>query len=114
MEESTVGAEPIEVADLDEASESSTDPRERSTIRFPYGSLPDAEKIAEVLLNEGGAAESSRLQAVLGFTGKVGSFKHVMSTSQIFGVVERGDGNTFRLTDLGRRIANPVSRGAAR
>lgn len=103
-EEPTVNAAPDETPD---------EPRERSTISFPYGGLDDGEEIARAVFEWGGnnvALDS--IAATLKTTVKSSALRTKIATSRIFGLVEgRGD---LSLTQLGKALIDPKSAASAR
>lgn len=88
----------------EDPDESST--RERSTIKFPYFDLADAELVARTLKDRrGGSAEVHELAADLGQ--KVsGSFRLRLSACRMFGLIEI-DKSHVALTSLGDTIGGP-------
>lgn len=88
----------------------------RSTIRFPYSSLADAEEIAITMYqNRGSEADVDLVAADLNTTTQSGTFRTKLAAAGTFGLIEtvRGTGRV-RLTALGQRIADPERRAAAR
>lgn len=87
---------------------------ERSTIAFPYGSLKDAEQIAQELHETwGGSTSPEQLAGGLDSNPRSGAFRGKVATARTFGLVSVSRGN-IALTPLGRRIVDPQSRAAAR
>lgn len=88
--------------------------RLRSTIVFPYGSLRDAEQIAESLHDTwGDSASQDQLAAGLKTTTRSGAFRTKLATARIFGLVDVARGKVS-LTPSGRQIVDPTSRTQAR
>ena len=88
-------------------------PRERSTIKFPYGDLEEATEVAEATFALGGSPELDQLSAKLGHTTiNSGGFQGKIATARVFGVVER-DGSKIKLTKLGQGIVHPDDRPRA-
>lgn len=87
---------------------------ERSTIRFPYGDLGDAQEIAsKIHENAGNECDLDQLAAFMGQTATSGSFRTKLATAKTFGVISTDRGGQVSLTDLGRRLADPAGREAA-
>lgn len=107
------GQEEDVTAEMDDRGRESK--RERSTIRFPYGDLADAEQIAMAVANYGNETTLANVAGSLGQLTTSGAFRTKVSTAQVFGLVEsvRGKG-TLKLLDLGARIHDPDTRVAAR
>lgn len=90
-----------------------TQPRERSSIRFPYGDLEDAENVAATLhQNYGLSCSLDQLAAGLGQSVS-GAFRAKVATAGTFGAIETGRGQVV-LTDLGSRLADPRTAPDAR
>jgi hypothetical protein len=88
--------------------------KERSTIKFPYGDLEDAEQVAQKVFDEGGTTGIDRLAAVLGHeTTNSGAFNHKLATAFGFNLIER-DGKQIKLSGLGRKIVNGDLSASAR
>jgi hypothetical protein len=89
--------------------------RERSTIRFPYGDLGDAEDIARAVSNYGTRAELGSVAGSLNQKTTSGAFRTKVATAVTFGAVTtaRGSGE-LTLTALGKRLTDPQQRDAAR
>lgn len=98
----------------DETADPTPEARQRSTIAFPYGSLRDAEQVAQALQAEyGGSGSPDQVAAALGSTLKSGAFRIKLATARTFGLVDATRGNV-ELSPLGRRIIDPQTRDAAR
>jgi len=87
-------------------------PRARSSIKFPYGSLADAEAVAQAIWKRGLTCSIDQLAAQLG-QNLSGAFRNKVSTAAIFDVVETSRGSVT-LTDLGVRLVDPQTNEAAR
>ena len=107
----TVSAEAVsEESPTDDAA-----PRERSSIRFPYGDLDDAIEIARTIHDRHGTScTNDQLAADLKTTTSSSSFRTRLASAATFGVIENVRGGTVVLTRLGSRIADPQSAPAAR
>jgi hypothetical protein len=91
-----------------------TDARERSTIQFPYNDLDDAVDLAKAIYsNAGGDCALDQLAGYLGQPITSGTFRLRVSNAATFGLTENERGEV-RLTDLGRRIADPAQEAGAR
>jgi len=88
--------------------------RQRSTIAFPYGSLKDAEEIAEALHKTwGGTASPDQLAGSVNSTPRSGTFRVKVATTKTFRVVSVSR-KKIALTDLGRRLQDPATQEEAR
>jgi hypothetical protein len=88
--------------------------RLRSTIAFPYGSLRDAEVIADVLHQSwGGSASPDQIAGSLNTKPRGGTFRNRLGAARIFGAVNVARGKVS-LTDLGHRLVDPNAKKAAR
>ena len=88
--------------------------RVRSTIRFPYGDLETAIKIANGVHRAGGTTcQWEQLAAELSLAPKGGGFRLMALTAKTFGLVTYGQG-TVNLTPLGQRIVDPTQTAAAK
>lgn len=88
--------------------------RTRSKIVFPYGSLRDAEQIAETLHSQwGGEASPDQLAGSLNSTPRSGTFRIKVASARIFGVVNVSRGKVS-LTELGHKIVDPQTQESAR
>jgi hypothetical protein len=86
--------------------------RERSTVRFPYGALSDAEAVAEAVWKHGLSCTIDQLAAQMG-QNLSGAFRNKVATASTFGVVETSRGQVT-LTDLGERMVDPQTVESAR
>lgn len=101
---------------MQDVPEHSSEPRTRirSTIAFPYGSLVEAEEVANILHDQFGyTCESDQLAASMGTTPNHGTFRVRIATTRIFGAIEVGRGS-ISLTDLGARLADATEVDQAR
>lgn len=92
-----------------------SDPRQRSTIQFPYADLADVEDVALAIHSNvgGGGCDDAQLGPWLGLSAKSSGFRVRISAARMFGLVETRDGAHF-LTDLGKAIVDPMRQRAAR
>lgn len=116
MTEATVTTDPTgEHIDDGQDEQESSQKRERSTIRFPYVDLAGAEQIARAVHdNYGlGSCEQDQLAANLQTTTASSTFRQKLAGAGTFGLV-RVRRQRVELTDLGKRIVDPDTQGAAR
>lgn len=88
--------------------------REQSSIQFPYGDLDSAVEMAVAVHEVGGqSCQSEQLAGYLKVAPTGGAFRNRLSNPRIFGllVLDRG---MIRLTELGRKIADPAQQPAAK
>jgi hypothetical protein len=97
-------------------SEDPTSPvYQRSTVRFPYSPLRDAEMIAQELHDKwGGTATLDQLAGGMGTGPRGGTFRVKVATARTFGATTTVKGGVISLTDLGRKLLDPQTRAAAR
>lgn len=97
-----------------QSDEDGGDKRERSTIQFPYNDLDDAVAIAKAVHeNAGTSCSLDQLAAYLKNSFTSGSFRLRVSNAATFGLTDNERGEV-RLTELGRRIADPSQEAAAK
>lgn len=89
--------------------------RQRSTIAFPYTDYAGASEVAAAIHGNVGHGNCSlpQLAAWMGSTVKSSSFRTLISASRLFGLIESDGADTYRLTDLGTRTADPSQAKAA-
>lgn len=89
--------------------------RQRSTIAFPYTDYEGAAEVAAAIHGNVGHGNCSlpQLAAWMGSTVKSSSFRTLISASRLFGLIESDSADTYRLTDLGTRTADPTQAKAA-
>jgi len=89
--------------------------RQASEIAFPYIGLNEACLVAKTFHEKGTfAAEPEQLAAWLGHeNARGGAFRTRVAAARIFGLVETSH-KTIEITELGRRICDPVSEKQAR
>ncbi len=80
--------------------------RQRSSISFPYNALPDITEIPQKIHQNVGNGECSdaQLAAWVGISPKASTFRVRISSARTFGLIEQGQNDDHRLTDLGRRF----------
>jgi hypothetical protein len=109
--ENDTGSGAAPAADTNEAGAGA---RIRSTISFPYGSLKDAEQIADALHKTwGGATSPEQLAGGMNQTPTSGAFRNKTAAARIFGLTRSARGQ-ISLTNLGRQIVDPQTRADAR
>ena len=97
-----------------QSDEEGDDKRERSTIQFPYNDLDDAVTIAKAVHeNAGISCTIDQLAAYVKNSLTSGAFRLRVSNAATFGLTDNERGEV-RLTELGRRIADPSQEIAAR
>lgn len=91
------------------SSAQASDPRQRSTIAFPYNSMEDAGELAQRMHDNVGHGECSdaQLAAWLGMSAKSSTLRVRVSSARMFGLIEPGVNDDHRLTDLGKRFVDP-------
>lgn len=94
-------------------SNGSDDKRERSTIKFPYGSLKDAEDVARHVSDYGAALSVGTLAGLMNSTTTSGAFRTKLATATTFGVIVNARG-TVEITELGSRLRDPAQAADAR
>jgi hypothetical protein len=88
--------------------------RERSTIQFPYNDLDDAVSIAKAVHeNAGISCTIDQLAAYVKNSMTSGAFRLRLSNAATFGLTDNERGEV-RLTELGRRVADPAQEATAR
>lgn len=105
-------------ADADSGNAQETgknDPRERSTIQFPYVGLDDAVEIATKIHFEAGSGSLSddQLAPALSMSHRSSGYRTRISAARMFGVVDT-TGGEHRLTELGKRIVDSSQERAAK
>jgi hypothetical protein len=98
-----------------DTAEDSNDPRQRSTIGFPYNNLGDAIAVAQAIHSNVGTGDcdDAQLSAWMNLSPKSSGFRGQVSASRMFGVVETSGGR-HRLSQLGRMIVDPSRERDAR
>ena len=90
------------------------DPRELSTIGFPYHPLGNAIEVARAILNKGGVPLArDQLAVTMSRQLNSGYFTNDVATARIFGLIETIAGK-YQLTQLGREILDPDENQARR
>ena len=90
--------------------------RERSRIGFPYLSLGEAMEVANAIHKNVGTSVCSddQLAPWLRLSPKSSGYRQRLSASKMFGLVESLSRSTHKLTNLGRRIVDPVQASEAK
>lgn len=106
---------PSVVEDIEEDQGEEAKGRQRSTIAFPYTDYEGAAQVAAAIHGNVGHGTCSlpQLAAWMGSTVKSSSFRTLISASRLFGLIESDSADTYRLTDLGTRIADPAQAKSA-
>lgn len=89
--------------------------RQRSTIGFPYVTMPDVEKLAQAIHSHvgNGSCEDGQLAAWSSQSAKSSTFRMQIAAARLFGIIET-EGDGYRLTALGRQIMDPASARSAK
>lgn len=101
-----------DVGDDDDAGQS----RQRSRVQFPYMDLNAALAVANAIHEHAGTSECSlqQISAWMDQSIKSSGFRVQISTSRLFGVIESGGTESYRLTALGRQIVDPQTERKAK
>lgn len=98
----------------DDTGSASSERRERSTIKFPYGDLETAIALASTLHEHAGVrCEVDQLAEWAGQRSSSGTFRSRLSTTKIFGLIETERGQAI-LTTIGRNIISSDKERASR
>jgi hypothetical protein len=105
--------EPLEAEDEDTGEDGK---RQRSAIAFPYTDYENVAAIANSIHENVGHGDASpgQLAAWTNQSAKSSGFRTQLSAARLFGVIESGDTDGLRLTELGRRVVDPIQTRAAR
>jgi len=89
--------------------------RQRSAIAFAYIDLEDTMTVANAIHEHvgNGDCDEHQLSAWIGKSNKSSTFRILLSTARLFGIIEP-DGEHFKLTPLGRRAVDPTQARDAR
>ncbi len=101
--------------DIDDESGDAQKGRQRSTIAFPYTDYEGAAELAAAIHGNVGHGTCSlpQLAAWMNSSVKSSSFRTLISAARLFGLIESDNAETYRLTDLGTRIADPTQAKSA-
>lgn len=90
--------------------------RERSTIGFPYLALDEAIEVANAIhRNVGtGACSDDQLAPWLSLSQKSSGYRLRIYTTKMFGLIDSPSPGAYQMTDLGRRIVDPVQEPKAK
>ena len=93
-----------------------SDPRQRSTIGFPYADLTDVEGVAFAIYNNvgSGGCDDAQLAPWLNLSAKSSGFRVRLSAARMFGLIETREAGQHYLTELGKKMVDPLSQRAAR
>lgn len=109
-------AEAAEAVSLSEAATENEGKRQRSTIAFPYADYNSALEVPVAIHNNvghGSCAAFTQLAPWMGQSGKSSGFRTQLAAARLFGLIESDDSESYRLTELGRRVIdNGQSRAA--
>lgn len=83
-------------------------PRQRSTIGFPYSDLSDAIQLAQAIHSHvgHGYCDDNQLAAWVDQSPKSSGFRVQISAARMFGVIETDSGGSHQLTPLGIQIVD--------
>lgn len=84
--------------------------RQRSTIAFPYTDYEGAATVAAAIHGNVGHGTCSlpQLAAWMGSSVKSSSFRTLIAAARLFGLIDSDNTDSYRLTELGTRIADPA------
>src|SRR5947209_7572450 len=90
--------------------------RQRSTIGFPYVDFEGALEVAKAIHgNVGhGKCSSAQLAPWMKQSPKSSGFRTQVSAARLFGLIENEDSESYRLTELGRRVVDDQQGRAAK
>jgi len=105
--------EPIEAENGDPSEDSK---RQRSTIGFPYTDYDNAADVAKAIHGNVGHGQCSmgQLAAWMNQSAKSSGFRTQLAAARLFGLIDSEDPESLRLTELGRRVADPAQVRAAK
>lgn len=101
----------------DDDDESGADgKRQRSAIGFPYTDYDNVHALAQAIHGNVGHGQCSagQLAAWTSQSAKSSGFRTQISAARLFGVLESDDSESLRLTELGRRVVDPLQARAAK
>jgi len=109
-------SENVEPLDAEDSDSGEDGKRQRSTIGFPYTDYDNAASVATAIHGNVGHGKCSagQLAAWMGQSAKSSGFRTQLAGARLFGLIESDDPESLRLTDLGRRILDPVQARAAK
>ncbi len=90
--------------------------RQRSTIGFPYTDYNAAEAVGIAIHENVGHGEcsTSQLSAWMDQSPKSSGFRTQLAAARLFGVIESENSESYRLTELGKRIVDPAQTRTAK
>ena len=90
--------------------------RQRSTIGFPYTDYEGASEVAMAIhANVGhGTCSTAQLAPWMGQSPKSSGFRTQLAASRLFGLIDSENAESYRLTTLGTRVADPSQMRAAK
>lgn len=110
-------SENLKAIEDEENAESADGKRQRSTIGFPYSDYENAAAVALAIhgnVGHGQCSASSQLAAWMNSSAKSSSFRTSLAAARLFGLIESDDSESYRLTELGRRVVDPGQSRAAK
>ena len=91
--------------------------RQRSTIGFPYADYNAALEVATAIhgnVGHGTCSAISQLAPWMNLSGKSSGFRTQLSAARLFGLIDSKDTDSYRLTDLGRRVVDQIQSRTAK
>jgi len=103
--------------DNGQESADSKEVRQRSTIGFPYTDMDSAIDVAKAIFANVGTSTCSaaaQLAPWMRQSAKSSGFRTQIAAARLFGLIDSDDSESYRLTDLGRRIVDATQARAAK
>lgn len=91
--------------------------RQRSTIAFPYSDYESAAAVAQAIhgnVGHGQCSLTGQLAPWMNQSPKSSSFRTQVSAARLFGLIESDDSESYRLTELGRRVVDQAQARTAK
>jgi hypothetical protein len=107
--------EPLEGGETAEGGNGKS--RQRSTIGFPYTDYEAAAAVAQAIhgnVGHGTCSATGQLAAWMNQSPKSSGFRIQLAATRLFGLIESDDAESYRLTDLGRRVVDQAQTRSAR
>lgn len=112
----TENSEATEV-DGDGTPSDKSEGRQRSTIAFPYSDYESAEEVAKAIyenVGHGLCSASAQLAPWMRQSSKSSGFRTQLAAARLFGLIESDNSESYRLTELGVRVLDPVQAPVAK
>lgn len=99
-----------------QAGEDAKRTRERSAIQFPYSNFNDAAQLAEAIHSNvgNGTCSLSQLAAWTNQSVKSSGYRVQVASARLFGLLDSEGSDSYRLTPLGKQLADPNSERKAK